>query len=144
MKSLVNKILIISVIMLLFVPIVPTVTSDGIFSHSENQKEYKVTLTGHDIGGTYGPGNGNHFGPLYWYYWPNYVFYQIENKTDPVFIVNGTHYENLLLNAPKTVYLCGFKGFGPTLLTYIILFQFEFTRIRVNGYCNEIRIEQRS
>ena len=133
--------------MLVFIPIVPTVTSDGIFPHSENEKEYKVTLTGHCMLGTYfpEPGQGYNFGfiCLYRYTWPSYVLYNIEDFTKPVFIVNGTHYEHLLSDPPLTVQLYGFRGTGPGLLMYVIFCQFEFMRIPVRGYCSEICIVQR-
>jgi hypothetical protein len=146
MKCLLKRILIINVMMLVVVPIIPIVSSDGIFPYSTNPKKYKVTLTGHDMGGTCGKssnGEGYNFGPFYYFSDPWEVFYHIEDKTKPVLIVNGTHYE-YLLTAPYqiTVYLRGFRGIGPTLLMYIIFGQFDFTRIRVQGYCNEIRIEQ--
>lgn len=118
--------------------VTPTIVGNEIEFPKEDGP-YTVFLSGYWMLGSFmgpvswRPGIGFNIGPFCYIIYPNGVFYNIENHTNPKLIVNGELRNDVFTKCPEVIHLNGFRGFVPTLSMYIAKTGY-FSRIRVIGF----------
>ena len=116
--------------------ITPTVSSDDDIEYPKEDGPYTIFISAKKMSGSVmwlWPGPVFNIGPFCYASHPNYIYYNIENRSDPIiFYVNGERQENMFPERPKIIKLSGFIGFAPTLFRYLIKMA-PFDRISVIG-----------